>query len=104
VYLLTKNLKTRRPSKKLDYVKVGPFRIKKVKGPMSYELDLPKDAKVHLVFYIFLLELADSKTPLQETFHFEIKEENVFKVEKILRQRGQKYLIKWKGYLSTENT
>jgi hypothetical protein len=27
VYLLTKNLRTRRPTKKLDHVKVGPFFI-----------------------------------------------------------------------------
>jgi hypothetical protein len=27
VYLLTKNLRTRRPMKKLDHVKVGPFFI-----------------------------------------------------------------------------
>jgi len=53
---------------------------------MSYELDLPKDAKVHPVFYISLLELADPETLLQETFHFKIKEENVFKIKKILRQ------------------
>jgi len=59
VYLLTKNLKTRRLSKKLDYVKVSLFRIKKVKRPVSYELDLSKDAKVHPVFYISLLEPAD---------------------------------------------
>jgi len=71
---------------------------------VSYELDLPKDAKVHPVFYISLLEPADPKIPLQETFHFEIKEENVFEVEKILKQQGQKYLIKWKGYPPTENT
>ena len=32
VYLLTKNLKTRILSKKLDYIKVGPFFIKEVKG------------------------------------------------------------------------
>ena len=29
VYLLTKNLRTRRPTKKLDKVKVGPFFISK---------------------------------------------------------------------------
>ena len=50
VYLRTKNLKTRILSKKLDYVKVGPFLIKEVKGLVNYELELPKDAKVYLVF------------------------------------------------------
>jgi len=33
VYLLTKNLKTRRPTKKLNQVKVGPFLIEEQKGP-----------------------------------------------------------------------
>ena len=27
VYLLTKNFKSKRPSKKLDYIKMGPFKI-----------------------------------------------------------------------------
>ena len=36
VYLLTKNLKTRRTSKKLDYVKVGPFLIAKKRSNLNY--------------------------------------------------------------------
>ena len=35
VYLLTKNLKIRKPSKKLDHVKVEPFFIKAVKGRVN---------------------------------------------------------------------
>ena len=104
MYLLTKNLKTRRPSKKLDHVKVGPFFIKAQRGAVSYELELPQDAKVHPVFHISLLEPADPGTPIQETFHYESQEENEFEVEKILGQQGQKYLIKWKGYPTSENT
>ena len=92
VYLLTKNLKTKRPSKKLDHVKVGPFLIKHIKGPNNYKLQLPPDARIHPVFHISLLEPADSTTPLQETFHYEDDEE--YEVEKILDQRGQKYLVK----------
>jgi hypothetical protein len=42
VYLLTKNLKTWKLSKKLDHVRVGSFFIKTVKGPVNYELDLPQ--------------------------------------------------------------
>ena len=71
MYLLTKNLKTKRFSKKLDYIKVGPFLVDKQRGLLNYRLKLPTDAKVHLVFYISLLEPADSSTPLQTTFHFE---------------------------------
>ena len=41
VYFYIKNLKTKRPSKKFDYLKVGPFLIKNIKGPVNYELQLP---------------------------------------------------------------
>jgi len=64
VYLLTKNLRTRKPSKKLDHVKVEPFLVKKAKGLVNYELDLPKDARIFPVFHISLLEPADPTTPL----------------------------------------
>jgi len=104
VYLFTKNLKTRKPSKKLDHVKVEPFLIKKTKGLVNYELDLPKDAKVFLVFHISLLEPVDPTTPLQDTFYFHSQEEEQYEVEEILQQEGQKYLIKWKGYPTSENT
>ena len=94
MYLLTKNLKTRTPSKKLDYIKVGPFFIKEVKGSQNFELNLLKDAKVHPVFYISLLEPADPGTPIQQTFNFETQEEDTFVVEKILRHEDQLYLVK----------
>ena len=92
VYLLIKNLKTKRPSKKLDYVKVGPFLIKRIKGPNNYKLQLLPDARIYPVFYISLLEPADSTTPLQEIFYYENDEE--YEVERILDQQGQKYLVK----------
>ena len=40
VYFLIKNLKTRKPNKKLDSVKVGLFFIYKVKGLVTYKLEL----------------------------------------------------------------
>jgi hypothetical protein len=116
VYLLTKNLKTKRPNKGLDHVKVGPFLIKEQNGPVTYTLDLPKDAKIHPCFHVKLLEPADPDTPLQETFHYVQEEENEYEVEKILKHRinphatvhdepdGREFLIKWKGYPASENT
>ena len=64
VYLLTRNLKTKKKSKKLNHVKVEPFFIKIIKGSINYELDLPKDAKVFLVFYVSLLESIDPSTSI----------------------------------------
>ena len=104
VYLLTKNLKTRRATKKLDQVKVGPFLISEVRGPVNYKLQLPDDARIHPVFHISLLEPADPETPLQTSFHFQVEEDDEFEVEKILKQDGQQYLVKWKGYPPSENT
>jgi transposase InsO family protein len=104
VYLHTKNLKTKRPSKKLDHVRVGPFEIDKVVGPVNYRLRLPNDAKVHPVFHISLLEPADPRTPVATKFYYELEEENEFEVERILKCKGGQYLTKWKGYPDSENT
>ncbi len=38
VYLLIKNLKGIRLSRKLDYIKVGPFLVIRNKGPVNYKL------------------------------------------------------------------
>ncbi len=58
VYLSTKNLRSTRPCKKFDHKKVGPFLIKQRKGPVNYELELPKGARIHPVFHTSLLEPA----------------------------------------------
>ena len=57
-------MKSKRPSKKLDYIKVRLFLVKQQKGLVNYKLDLPIDTNIYLVFYILLLELVDAKTPL----------------------------------------
>jgi hypothetical protein len=87
VYLHTKNLRTKRPSKGLDNIKVRLFLISKRNGLVTYTLELPPDAKIHPRFYISLLEPADPETPLQRTFRYEIEEEKEFKVKKILDHR-----------------
>lgn len=108
MYLLTRNLRTRRPTKKLDKVKVGPFFISKQISPVNFRLELPKDAKIHPVFHISLLEPADAKTPVQEDFYYQADGNNKWEVQKILRKRqgqlGNEYLVKWLGYPDSENT
>ena len=64
IYLLIQNLRTTRPSKKLDYKKIGPFIIIAKLGPAIRKLQLLKNAKVHLVFNVFLLHPASPDTPL----------------------------------------
>jgi len=64
IYLFIKNLRTRKLSKKLNYIKVESFLVKKTKRSINYELDLLKNAKVFLVFYISLLKSIDSSTSI----------------------------------------
>jgi hypothetical protein len=110
VYLHTKNLRSKRPSKGLDHVKVRPFLISKRNRPVTYTLELPPDAKIHPRFHVSLLEPADKDTPLQRTFRYKTEEEKEFKVEQILDHRDYKqiklreFLVKWSGYDDTENT
>jgi two-component SAPR family response regulator len=41
VYLLWKNIKTKRLSTKLDHTKLSLYKIRKVLGLLTYELELP---------------------------------------------------------------
>ena len=58
VYLLTKNFKSKRLSKKLNYIKIGPFKIINKVTEVLYRLDLLLKIKIHPVYYITILELA----------------------------------------------
>jgi hypothetical protein len=57
--LYTKNLRSKRLSKGLNYVKVRLFLVLKKNGLVTYTLKLLVDAKVYPRFYVNLLELAD---------------------------------------------
>ena len=94
VYLLTKNLKTKKSSKKLNHVKVGPFFIRKIKRLKTYELNLFKKIRVFSIFDISLLKSADLSTSIQKAFHFESNEEKIYTMKKILEKKNQQYLIK----------
>jgi len=49
VWLLYKNFKLRQLSKKLDYVKIGLFKIIGKISEVIYRLDLPAKIKIYLV-------------------------------------------------------
>ena len=112
VWLDTKNIKTLRPRKKLDWKNVGPFRIAEVVGPYAYRLELPPSMRIHPVFNPSLLSLAsDDPLPHQRSPApppIEVEGETQSEVDDILdsrwdrRGRGGaarlKYLVKWTGY------
>ncbi|EEB88728.1 hypothetical protein MPER_13264 [Moniliophthora perniciosa FA553] len=106
------NLHIGYPSKKLSPKREGPFKISKVLGPITYQLDLPKQWKVHNVFHAGLL------SPYKETEAHgpsftepppdlinDIKE---YEVEAIIRHKLKKgfvksFLVSWTGYDSSHN-
>ncbi|QLI66325.1 Transposon Tf2-12 polyprotein [Metarhizium brunneum] len=106
VYLLRRNIKTTRPSDKLDYKKLGPFAIKKRISTNNYELSLPKTMRNHPIVHISLLEKAPNNAPAEEDI--EVMNETEYEVERILdmrtRNKTRQYLIKWKSYGDEENT
>jgi hypothetical protein len=65
IYLLRKNIKTIRPSNKLDYKKFGPFKVKRNIRNINYELYLLPTIKIYPIFYISLLKLANPDTPIK---------------------------------------
>jgi len=56
VMLSGRNIKTRRPTKKLDHKNQGPFQIEKIVSPLAVRLTLPRKWKIHNVFHVSLLE------------------------------------------------
>jgi transposase InsO family protein len=109
VYLDRRNIRTKRPSDKLDNKKLGPFKIKAVKGRLNYELSLPKNMSIFPVFHISLLEPAPPGAPPAPVTEIQPVNPNAeYEVEDILDYklvRGKpRYLIKWKDYPQSENT
>src|SRR5208337_4514411 len=107
VYLFRRNIKTKKPSSKLNYKKLGPFKIKRKISDSNYELILPPGVRLHPIFHISLLEPAPKNTRLSTTEEVDSESEE-YEVERILdsRQQGRnvEYLVKWKNYEQEENT
>jgi len=108
VWLKAKNIRTMRPSKKLDHRQLGPFRIIAAWGKQAYKLELtPLYRNIHPVFHVSLLEIhtkreGDNPEPPPTL----VDEEEEWLVERILdsRKNGTEFLVKWKGYSPADNT
>jgi len=59
------NIKTRRPSKKLDQKNHGHFEVEKVVSPLTVQLTLPRKWKIHNVFHgLTAGTLENQRTPV----------------------------------------
>ena len=86
--MLTRNLCIKRLSKKLDFKKIGLFKIKRKISILNYELDLPNTMRLRTkVFHISLFELALKNAKLETYVEVEDDEELEYEVETILDSR-----------------
>jgi transposase InsO family protein len=114
VYLDAADIRTDRPTKKFDALRYGPFKVLAKVGSSSYRLQLPSSmSRLHPVFPVVKL------TPVPaDPFPARrgppppppvvVDGEREYEVEEILDSRRRwnrvEYLIKWKGYPSSENS
>ena len=108
-----KNIRTTRPSNKLDYKQIGPYTILEKVGTRAYKLDLPATVRLHPVFHISLLEPTASTEPIPGYQQpapppVIINEQQEWEVEKIVdsrQYRGQiQYRVKWTGFHDPDKT
>ena len=88
VYLATKNIIIKKPSKKLDYKYLKPYKIIKRISENNYQLDLPPKVRIYLIFYISLFEDVIN-VKLINTKQNNIKvNEKKYKAEKVFNTRN----------------
>jgi hypothetical protein len=112
VWLLRRFITTKRPSSKLDYTRLGPFKIVNKIGTRAFKLELPNTMKIHPVFHVSLLEPFIVNTIprriLPPPVPIEVDGIKEYEVEKVLnsriRRKKLEYLVDWKGYDISERT
>jgi hypothetical protein len=102
------NIKTTRPSSKLDHKLIGPYTILEKVGTKAYKLDLPPTVRIHPVFHISLLEpVKNDSNPIPGHTQpppppIEVNNEEEWEVEEILDSRRHRnkrqYRVKWTGF------
>ena len=82
VWLLHKNILSRRLSKKLNYIKLGPFKIKKKIIKVNYKLNLLAKIKIYPVQHIIMLKPVhgEYELPIYKIDTYRGREEDEWKI------------------------
>jgi len=113
-FLSLENVRTLRPSKKLDIRNAGPYTVTDRVGSHAYRLRLPETMRIHNVFHVSLLRPYHAPTyPGQATavpgpVEIDSEGEEQFAVANIINSRNNartgrlQYLVEWLGYEGTD--
>ena len=100
-----------RRSEKLTEHFVGPYKVKGIVSSNAIELELPKPIKIHPVVNVSRVQLYKPQVEGQKKILPKlliIKGQEEFEVEEILNKRmireKKKFLVRWKGYMTEEDT
>ena len=112
VWLLRKNIRTTRPTEKLDHKRIGPYEIIERINEVAYRLELPSSMKIHNVFHVSLLEpyninpfpgrLVPAPPPVEVDNVLEYEVEEIMDSKR--SRRKLYYLVHWKGFDVQERT
>lgn len=109
VLLEGENLKTNRPTKKLEHRRFGPFKVDKKIGQRAYHLKLPATWRVHPVFHVSKLvpyhrgDHTRSEPPPPDLIDGEPEQEVEDILDDRVRRGKKQFLVKWKGFPMEEN-
>ncbi|KAK3565409.1 hypothetical protein QTP86_007936 [Hemibagrus guttatus] len=111
VWLSTKDIRLRLPSRKLSPRFIGPFTILKQVNPVTYKLQLPRGYRIHPTFHVSLLKphhpsVLPSTEPGEDAAGppppLLLDNGTAYGVKEILDSRRHggrlEYLVDWEGY------
>ncbi|SOV07143.1 uncharacterized protein UDID_18780 [Ustilago sp. UG-2017a] len=115
VWLSADNIRSLRPTKKLDYRRLGPFSVSEIISSHAYRLQLPPSMKIHNVFHVDRLEPYVANTIPNRVQPppppVEIESDLEYEVEQILDSKVDHryrdplfYLVRWVGYGPDHNS
>ncbi len=110
VWLSSKNIRTKRPNKKLDYRFYGPYPVVEQIGSQAYRLKLSQQVgSIHDVFQVSLLVpyIFDGRCAPEPPPPIEVDGEEEYELEDILqsvyRYNSFCYRVQYKGYSEEES-
>jgi len=106
VWLDARHIRTTRPSRKLDWKRLGPYTVKRKVSPYTDELELPRGLRIHPVHHVSLFDgVAEDPLPRQEITPpppVEVDGEQEYRLERVEDSRVYRnqlqYLVRWTGY------